>query len=77
MSQLDDQDFGSDQVKGTVKDVVGQVMDVLQDTVKQGLFNGGAVVVGDGPFTLAAGGLVTDASRLEGVVKKLADLAKQ
>ncbi|HEY4313022.1 MAG TPA: hypothetical protein VGN12_26455 [Pirellulales bacterium] len=77
MSSLDDQDFGSDKIKGTVKDVVGQVIDVLQDTVKQGLFNGGAVVVGDGPFTVAVGGLVTDASRLDGVVKKLADLAKQ
>jgi hypothetical protein len=76
MSQLDDQEFGNDQVKSTVKDVVGQVMDVLQDTVKKGVFNGGAVVVGDGPFTIAAGGLVSDASRLYAVVKKLADLAK-
>jgi hypothetical protein len=76
MSQLDDQDFGNEQVKSTIKDVVGQVMDVLQDTVKKGVVNGGAVVVGDGPFTLAAGGLVSDASRLEAVVKKLADLAK-
>lgn len=76
MSQLDDQDFGNEQVEATIKDVVGQVMDVLQDTVKKGVVNGGAVVVGDGPFTLAAGGLVSDASRLEAVVKKLADLAK-
>ncbi|HVU87398.1 MAG TPA: hypothetical protein VHD36_08750 [Pirellulales bacterium] len=76
MSQIDDQDFGNDQVEATVKDVVGQVMDVLQDTVKKGVVNGGAVIVGDGPFTLAAGGLVSDASRLEAVVKKLADLAK-
>ena len=29
-----------------------------------------------GPFTIAAGGLVSDASRLDAVVKKLADLAK-
>ncbi len=76
LSQLDDQDFGNEQVETTVKDVVGQVMDVLRDTVKQGVVNGGAVVVGDGPFTLAGGGLVSDASRLEAVVKKLADLAK-
>ncbi len=76
MSQLDDQEFGNDQVKSTVKDVVGQVLDVLQDTVKKGVFNGGAVVVGEGPFTIAAGGLVSDASRLDAVVKKLADLAK-
>ena len=30
MSQLDDQEFGNDQVKSTVKDVVGQVLDVLK-----------------------------------------------
>ena len=76
LSQLDDQDFGSDQIKSTIKDVVGQVIDVLQDTVKGGVINGGAVVVGDGPFTLAGGGFVTDGAKLEGVVKKLADLAK-
>jgi hypothetical protein len=76
MSQLDDQELGNEQIKSTVKDVVGQLMDVLQDTVKQGIFNGGAVVVGDGPFTLAAGGLISDGARLDGVVKKLADLAK-
>ncbi|MES1213469.1 MAG: hypothetical protein ABUL64_02690 [Singulisphaera sp.] len=76
MSQLDDQDFGNEKVEETVKDVVGKVLDVLQDTVKQGVVNGGAVVVGDGPFTVAAGGLVADAGRLEEVVKKLADLAK-
>ena len=76
MSQIDDQELGNDQIKSAVKDVVGEVMDVLQDTVKKGIFNGGAVVVGDGPFTIAAGGLVSDASRLDAVVKKLADLAK-
>jgi hypothetical protein len=76
LSQIDEGTPGSDQVRATVKDVVSQVLDVLEDTVKQGVFNGGAVIVGDGPFTLAAGGLVSDGSRLEGVVKKLADLAK-
>ena len=77
LSQIDNEEsLGSDQVRSTVKDVVNQVLDVLQDTVKQGVFNGGAVVVGSGPFTLVGGGLVSDGSRLEGVVKKLADLAK-
>ena len=76
LSQIDESIPGNDQVRGTVKDVVGQILDVVDDTVKGGVFNGGAVVVGDGPYTLAAGGLVSDGSRLESVVKKLADLAK-
>ncbi len=75
LSQIDDQE-GLGGARDTVKDVVGQLMDVLDDTVKGGVFNGGAAIVGDGPFTVVAGGQVADGARLEGVVKKLADLAK-
>lgn len=76
-SQLDQESIGNEQVRATLKDVVGQVMDVITDTVKQGVMNGGAVVVGSGPYTLAGGGYVSDGSRLEGVVKKLAELAQK
>jgi hypothetical protein len=74
--QLDDTLGGNDTVKTTVKDVVAEVISVVEDTLKKGNLNGGAVVLGDGPYTLVAGGMVSDGNRLEGVIKKLADLAK-
>lgn len=74
--QLDDTLGSNESVKTTVKEVVAEVMSVIEDTLKKGNLNGGAVVLGDGPYTLAAGGLVSDGERLEGVIKKLADLAK-
>lgn len=78
-SQVDQQLDGieaSDDVKATVKGAVSEVMAVVEDTLKKGNLNGGAVIVGDGPFTLVGGGAVSDGNRLEGVIKKLADLAK-
>jgi hypothetical protein len=68
--------LGDEQVKGVVKGVVAEVMDVIEATVKKGRMNGGAVVVGEGPFTAVAGGFVADGSKLEDAVKKLVDLAK-
>ncbi len=75
-SQLEEQNLGNEQIKTTLKDVLGQVMDVVEETIKAGTINGGAIVVGDGPFTLAGGGTVSDGSKLDAVIKKLADLAK-
>ena len=54
--QLDDNLGSNESVKTTVKDVVAEVMSVVEDTLKKGNLNGGAVVLGDGPFTLVAGG---------------------
>ncbi len=68
--------LGDEQVKGVVKGVVAEVMDVVEATVKKGRMNVGAVVVGEGPFTAVVGGYVADGSKLEDAVKKLVDLAK-
>ena len=77
LSQIDDEDsIGSAKVRGIVKDIVGQVLDVVSDTVMQGTHNGGGIMVGDGPFTFVFGGSVSDGGKLDGVVKKLAELAK-
>lgn len=69
--------LGDAQVKGVVKGVVGEVMDVIEATVKKGSMNGGAVVVGEGPFTAVVGGFVADGSKLEDAAKKLVELAKK
>ena len=69
--------LGDEKVKGVVKGVVAEVMDVVEATVKKGRMNGGAVVVGEGPFSLVAGGFVADGSKLEDAVKKLVELAKK
>jgi hypothetical protein len=76
-SEIDNEaDLGDEQVKAIVKQLVGEVMDVVEATLKTGRFNGGAAIVGKGPFTVVGGGYVADGSKLEDVIKKVVDLGQ-
>jgi len=74
--QIDnDQNLDDPQVKAKAKELIGKLVDVLGDTLKQGRINGGLAVVGELPLTIVAGGLVADGAKLEQVAKSFFELA--
>jgi hypothetical protein len=78
MEEIDeDEDLPDAAAKKLVKGLVGQVLDVAKATVKKGRINAGLAVVGEGPVTIAAGGLVADGAQLEKVARKLVELAQE
>ncbi len=77
MQEIDeDEDLADEDAKQVVKDLVGEVLDVAEETLKEGRINAGLSIVGEGPLTIVAGGLVADGEKLEEVAKKLAKLAE-
>ena len=77
MESIDeDEDLPDDEAKDLVKGLVGEVLDVAEATVKNGRFNAGLAVVGEGPLTIVAGGKVVDGEQLEEVARKLVKLAE-
>jgi hypothetical protein len=76
MNELDnEQQLPDGAAKEAIKELVGQVMDVLDATVKQGQINMGMAVVGSGPFTVIVGAQVADGGKLDNVVKKLVQMS--
>lgn len=76
MNELDnEQQLPDGAAKEAIKELVGQVMDVLDATVKQGQINMGMAVVGSGPFTVMIGAQVADGGKLDNVVKKLVQMS--
>lgn len=77
MESIDeDEDLPDEEAKNLVKGLVGEVLEVAQATVKNGRFNAGLAVVGEGPLTIVAGGEVVDGEKLEEVAKKFVKLAE-
>lgn len=76
-TEIEKSDDLEDDERDEVKDLVDEGLEVLVDTLKTGIVNGGAVVTGSGPFTLAAGGYVDGGDDLEEVFKKVLKLAKK
>jgi hypothetical protein len=61
--------------KKAAKDVVGQLLDVVENTLKAGKLDGGAALaLQPNSLTFAAGGFVKDGASLESAVKKLVAL---
>jgi hypothetical protein len=78
MDSIDeDEDLPDEEAKDLVKELVDEALDVAEATVKNGRFNGGLTVVGEGPLTIVAGGTVADGEKLEDVAKKLVKLAQE
>lgn len=76
--QIDnDQNLNDPEVKAKAKELIGKLVDVLGDTLKQGHINGGLAVVGELPLTIVAGGLVADGAKLEQVVKDFFELTAE
>ncbi|HVW36548.1 MAG TPA: hypothetical protein VHB99_04555, partial [Pirellulales bacterium] len=77
MDSIDeDEDLPDEEAKDLVKELVGEALDVAEATVKNGRFNGGLTVVGEGPLTIVAGGMVADGEKLAEVAKKFIKLAE-
>ena len=77
MDSIDeDEDLPDDESKDLVKKLVGEALEVAEATVKNGRFNGGLTVRGEGPLTIVAGGTVADGEKLEEVAKKFIKLAE-
>lgn len=77
MDSIDeDEDLPDEEAKDLVKELVGEALEVAEATVKNGRFNGGLTVVGEGPLTIVAGGMVADGEKLEEVAKKFIKLAE-
>lgn len=72
----EDEDLPNEESKDLVKGLIGDVFDVAEATLKNGRLNAGLAVVGEGPVTIAAGGLVSDGEQLEKAAKKFVELAK-
>jgi hypothetical protein len=73
--KIDDDDKIDDAaVKEKVKGMVADLFDVAKATVKGGKFNGGAVIYGEGPFELVAGGLFVDAKKIEKVLREAVEM---
>jgi hypothetical protein len=64
----------TDAEKQQVQQLVDQLAGVLSSTIKQGVSNGGLVVAGKMPFTVATGARVADGRQLEQVFLKTASL---
>lgn len=71
LKRIDAEDSIDDvDAKAALKKMTREVFDVVAATVKEGTVNGGAVVLGDGPYEVVLGATVADG-------KKLAEVAKQ
>lgn len=72
-----DDDLKTPEAKAQAAEVVNTFFDVAEQTIKDGLMNGGAVLMlNDESLNFAAGGLVSDGKKVESGFRKLVDLAK-
>lgn len=63
--------------KATLKEAIGEIFDVLTETLKSGKADGGAVVLGNPLLTAAAGGHVADGKAIEAALKKIGKVAAE
>lgn len=77
MSEFDKDDSIPAEAKATLKESVGDILDVLADTLKTGKADGGAVVLGNPMLNAAAGGHVADGKKIEAALKKIGKVAAE
>lgn len=65
------------EAKKLQKKLLDAVIDVAVATIEEGQINGGAVVSGDGPYSLVAGFQVVDAKKLEEVLKDVIEVVSK
>ncbi|MBC8351914.1 MAG: hypothetical protein H8E66_07985 [Planctomycetes bacterium] len=73
-----DDDLPNDEARAAAKDIVGSLMDVLQQTIEAGKLNGGATLLLEPQnINFVAGGFIADGKSVEKDLKRLVKLAKQ
>lgn len=75
-SQIDGNAGMPAEAKSAIKGLLGQVFDVITATIAEGHLNGGFIVQGEGPFTFAAGGVISGGSGLEQSIKQAVALGQ-
>lgn len=60
-----------------VKKILNGLLDIAKSTIEGGQINGGAVVTGDGPFSVVVGLHVAEGKKLEGIAKDIIELGKK
>jgi hypothetical protein len=74
--EIDDRGKPEDETR-LAKKLVGQLFDVIRDTMAAGKADGGLSVLADPhAMTFVAGGFIADGKKLENVVKQVVDIAK-
>jgi hypothetical protein len=78
LSEIDnDQNVDNEEMRKSIKEVLNAGFDIIQQTVEAGKSNGGAaLILKPNDVTFVSGAFVADGVALEGVFKKLAELAK-
>jgi uncharacterized protein YejL (UPF0352 family) len=72
-----DNEIPNEDERAVIKKAVNTVIDVAKGTLEGGLINGGAVVTGEGPFSVVAGLHVSDGKKLEAMAKDLLKYAAE
>jgi hypothetical protein len=72
-----DDNLSNEEERQTAKDVINELLDVADETIKAAKSDGGAVLVlKPGTLALAAGGFVADGQKIAAALKKLAKLGQ-
>ena len=73
----DDDELPNDEARAKAKEIVGAFIQVIEDTVASGRFDGGAaLLLNDGKLQLVGGGYLVDGSVIEQNLKELVELGK-
>lgn len=74
----EDDDLPDDATRAEAKDIVGSLIDVLQETVEAGNLNGGgSLLLAPGEINFVAGGFIADGTQIEKDLKRVVELAKK
>ena len=78
LKELDQETDLSEEDLNQVKKSVGELVDVIDETLKEGLFDGGAVLMlKEGSVNFAMGAQISDPRKLEGTIKELIVMAEE
>ena len=79
-NQMDQQIENSEglppEAKAKFKDLGGQLLDVISETLGTGTIDGGMIVSGEGPFTLASGMHVADGAKVDKLLREVVALGE-
>lgn len=70
-------EVSDEEAQKVLKKMANEVIDVAVATIEGGQINGGAVVTGDGPFSVVLGMHVADGKKLEKVAKQAIELGEK
>ena len=78
LKELDQEADMTEEEFNQVKKSVGELVDVMKETLKEGLIDGGAVLIlEEGNINFAAGAQISDPRKLEGTIKELIVMAEE